>query len=845
MQQADHRRVGGLGNGNGYSPEEVAKIVGGFCKGEGSCNTRVRLLLTDSRQILSPSATLFFALKSSKDNGHRYLTELLNRGVRCFVVENPQDKLQRKYPDACFIVVENPLQALHDLATCHRKRHPVNVLAITGSNGKTMVKEWLSQLLSERVPLVRSPKSFNSQIGVPLSVWLISAHHQLGIFEAGISQPGEMEALQQIIQPQLGLLTNIGPAHDEGFSSREEKLREKLKLFTGCKCLIYCRDQDMVQQEVMRWAKLHPQTALFSWGSNKHAQLQVKHKKKEADKTLLILKTDNGLLEVNIPFTDGASIENAIHCIAFMKQAGYEDDYIISKIPLLYPVAMRLEMKEGVNNSTIINDSYNTDLHSLAIALDFLNHQPHQGKKTLILSDILQTGIPANDLYGEVASLVLSKGVNRLMGVGPEISSQAQQFPLESSFFPDTESLIRQMDPSCFHQEAILLKGARVFGFERLSNLLQQKDHQTVLEIDLDALIHNLNVYRSILLPHVKIMAMVKAFSYGSGSVEVARMLQYHHIDYLAVAYADEGKKLRQGGINTPVVVMNPEVRSFETLFRYRLEPEIYGFPLLDRLQKALMENNLHHENQPLPVHIKIDTGMHRLGFLPEDLQKLIYALKNNPRLKVASVFSHLAASDEVIHDAFTKEQRTMFSRICDQLKDALGYPFLRHICNTSATSRFPEARMDMVRLGIGLYGVSGDQHIQPLLRHVSTFRSIISQIKTVEAGKTIGYGRAEKVKQKMTIAIIPVGYADGLDRRLGNHHGMVLIAGQKASLVGHISMDMCAADITDLQAKEGDEVIVFGKELPVTMIAKQAGTIPYEIFTSVSQRVKRIFTQG
>ncbi len=826
----------------GYSVEKIAPVLDGHCDCPFAAHYTVRFLLTDSRQLLSPKETLFFALRTRQNDGHRYISELLQKGVRCFVVEDIPRQLLRQFPDACFIKVPKPLDALQRLAAFHRNNCQVPVLAITGSNGKTVVKEWICQLLGEKRFIARNPKSYNSQIGVPLSVWLMTNQHDLGVFEAGISQKGEMERLQKILSPEIGIFTNIGPAHDEGFASRKEKIREKLRLFNEVGTLIFCADQEPVQREVQVWHREHSAVQLFSWGFHPEADLRIVSMEKEQGQCLVSLSCRGSGMMVTIPFTDDASVENAMHCLAYLKHAGYRDDLIMSGLSRLQPVAMRLEMKEGVNNSTIINDSYNADLHSLAIALDFLNSQPRHQMKTLILSDILQSGIPTAELYKEVQSLLASKGVDRLIGIGPEISSGKENFSLPASFYPDTETFIAETDFSEFNNEAILLKGARVFGFERLSNLLQQKDHQTLLEVDLDALVHNLNVFRSVLTPGVKTMGVVKAFSYGSGSVEVARMLQYHQVDYLAVAYADEGKELREGGIHLPVIVMNPEVRSFESLIRHKLEPEIYGFSVLKKLMGELDKSFTGQE--PLPVHLKIDTGMHRLGFLPGEVDKLAEMIVENPYIRVASVFSHLAASEDPAHDPFTRKQIERFREVCIRMESLLGYPFMRHICNSSAISRFPDARFDMVRLGIGLYGISGDPEIQTLLRHVSTFRSVVSQVKHIPAGETVGYGRAGVATEDMIVAIAPVGYADGLNRRLGNGKGRLLVKGRVAPVVGQISMDMCAVDVTGLNVNEGDEVIVFGPRLPVTELADALETIPYEVLTSVSRRVKRIYYQ-
>ncbi len=827
-----------------YLVSDVARITGGRAIGDPGEKYMARFLLIDSRKLLSPSHTLFFALQSRQNNGHRYVKDLLQKGVRAFVVKTVSEEWLENFPEASFILVGDPLVAMQKLAAYHRARFTYPVLALTGSNGKTVIKEWLYQSLYEKYPIVKNPKSYNSQIGVPLSVWLMSDRHALGVFEAGISQPGEMTTLANILKPETGIFTNIGPAHDEGFGSRKEKIQEKLKLFSHSNTLIYCRDHQDIQEEICLWHQDRPDIKLFSWGWDQDADVQIIKQEKGEDHTITTMLYQGQTLKLSIPFCDDASVENALHVSAYMKYAGHDDGFICQKVAALQPVAMRLEMKEGVNNCTIINDSYNSDIYSLGIALDFMAKQLRHMEKTLVLSDILQAGVPDETLYAEVASLVSSKKVERLIGIGPNISSQAGKFTIPAKFYRSTDDFITHADLNHFRNEAILLKGSRPFEFEHISNLLQQKDHQTILEINLDALVHNLNVFRSLLSEGVKTMGMVKAFSYGSGSLEVSRMLQYHNVDYLAVAYADEGKTLRQGGVHIPIVVMNPEIRSLDTLLHYSLEPEIYGFPLFQRFIDALEKLPAKTGQPTYPVHLKLDTGMHRLGFVPNEVHDLITVFRNNPHLHVASVFSHLAASEESSHDAFTRKQIAQFEQSCRALENALGYPFLRHICNSAGISRFPEAHFDMVRLGIGLYGISGDPGVQSLLHHVSTFRSVVSQVKTLSQGDTVGYGRAGMVIDHMEIAIVPVGYADGLNRRLGNGRGSLLVKGHRAPIVGNVSMDMCAIDVTGLHAKEGDEVIVFGEGLPAEEMAAVLDTIPYEVFTSISQRVKRIYYQ-
>jgi alanine racemase len=711
-----------------------------------------------------------------------------------------------------------------------------------------VVKEWLFQLMNRDKNIVRSPKSFNSQIGVPLSVWKMEPEHELALFEAGISQPGEMEKLEAIIRPTIGIFTNIGHAHDEGFRNMEVKVEEKLKLFIHAKTLVYCRDSGLIHSKVMQNESLKP-LPKFTWGCNPESDLQITGTEpgKSGETTIRGIFSEHESV-ITIPFTDEASIENAAHCWAVMLLLGYEPGTIAVRMKTLAPIAMRLELKEAINRCTLVNDSYNSDINSLGIALDFLNQQTQHSKKTIILSDILQSGRDADSLYREISGILKAKGISRIIGIGDEISSQAGQFPMEKTFFASTAEFFELFPFSSLRDEAILLKGARIFGFERISHALQQKSHETILEIHLDALVHNLNYYRSKLLPGTKTMAMVKAFSYGSGSAEIAGMLQFHRVDYLAVAYADEGVELRKAGITLPIMVMNPEEESIDLLFQYKLEPEIYNNRVLGMFEKAIGENE-GDPMIPIPVHLKIDTGMHRLGFDPSEVDSLVEELKNKPELQVQSVFSHLAASEDPAEDEFTRKQIRLLQAAGEKIQTGLGYPVVMHILNSAGITRFAEAQMGMVRLGIGLYGVGFNEAEQNNLRNVSTLKTIISQIKKVKAGDTIGYNRKGIAKTDLQIAILPIGYADGFSRRLGNGAGKVMINGKAARTIGNISMDTCMVDITELSGsslfpsvQEGDEVIIFGDVYPVAQFARDSGTIPYEILTGISRRVKRVY---
>lgn len=826
-----------MGNST-YTIRTVADVTSGEAIIQFPQQTGFEELLTDSRKLIHPEVSLFFALKGERHDGHRFIPDLVAQGVRSFVVSDFSETWRSL--DANFVLVKDTLIALQRLASFHRSHFQIPVIGITGSNGKTIVKEWLFQLLRPDQNIVRSPKSYNSQVGVPLSVWQMHDDHQLAIFEAGISRPGEMEHLSSIIRPTFGIFTNIGAAHDESFQSREQKIEEKLTLFTQAQKLIYCKDYSALHEAVQRRTPQGDQQECFTWSRRTRADLQIGRITKSSDETEIQGVYRNSFIDIRIPFTDDASVENAIHCWAALLSMGMDHAVIHERMAYLSPVAMRLEMKNGINHCSVINDSYNSDLGSLTIALDFLNQQRQHERRTLIFSDILQSGRSEDALYREVADLLVAKKVSRLIGIGPALQRQQAVFRTPAEFFDSTDSFLKAFPAMTFREEAILLKGARPFGFEQIGKLLQQKAHETVLEININALVHNLNYYRSRLRPTTQIMAMVKATSYGSGSHEIAHVLQFHHVNYLAVAYTDEGVELRKSGVTLPIMVMNPEVQSFDAMLRYKLEPEIYNFRLLNQLNESLKS----HTGDPFRIHLKLDTGMHRLGFEEREIQELIVRIRNNKNLHIQSVFTHLAASDEAEHDGFTARQFERFTSMSDQLQEAFSYPILRHALNSSGILRFGEAQFDMVRIGIGLYGFASTMHEQQQLQHVATLRTTISQIKNVPAQETVGYGRKGILRRESVIATVAVGYADGISRRLSNGVGKMLVNGKLAPIVGNVCMDMCMLDITDIQAKEGDDVIVFGPELPVSDMARLIGTIPYEILTGISQRVKRVYYQ-
>ncbi len=822
-----------------YSILEIARITSGVLRGNDDPGALIRQLYIDSRKVSGPDSSVFFAIRGERHDGHRFIGELYEKGMRNFVVSAfPPDV--EKYNQASFIKVNDTLEALQKLSAHHRKQFNIPVIGITGSNGKTIVKEWLYQLLREDQNIVRSPKSFNSQVGVPLSVWQMNEEHALAIFEAGISQPGEMEHLEKIIAPTIGLVTNLGQAHDENFEGLKQKVKEKLKLFHHCPLIVYCRDYLHVHEEITG-SKAFRNTEVFTWSRKTRANLQIGKITRNVGECEIQAVYNNDFIKIRIPFTDEASIENAIHCWALMLHMGYKNELVAERIQYLSPVAMRLELKEGINNCSVINDSYNSDLGSLSVALDFLNQQKQHPRKTLILSDILQSGKNEESLYTEVADLVNRKGTQRIIGIGEALSRQASRFSIEKSFYPSTASFLAQFSNGMFRDETILLKGARAFGFEEISKLLQQKAHETVLEINLNSIVHNLNYFRSKLRPDTKVMAMVKAFSYGSGSFEIANVLQFHRVDYLAVAYADEGIELRKAGITMPIMVMNPEEQSYDSMIQYNLEPELFSFRVLGLFDEAAKRNK---HNKTLAVHLKLDTGMHRLGFEEKDLNELIVRVKNNKNLHLRSVFSHLAASDEQEHDEFTREQIRKFVVMSDKILSHFDYHVLRHILNSAGIVRFPDAQFDMARLGIGLYGIGCSDAEQALLQNVSTLKTTISQIKTVPASETIGYSRKGVAKTDMQIATVPIGYADGLSRKLSNGAGAMLVHGKLAPVVGNVCMDMCMIDITGIAASEGDEVTIFGDHPSIAETANRVGTIPYEVLTNVSRRVKRIYYQ-
>lgn len=787
-----------------------------------SADKRIDDLIIDSRKAIISDGSVFFAIKGSHHNGHAYIDALYKNGIRQFIVESNIDITN--YADANFIQVKSSIDALQKIAAHHRGSFSVPVIGITGSNGKTTVKEWLYQLLSKHYTVVKNPGSYNSQIGVPLSVWQMQPYHTLGIFEAGISQPGEMQKLEQIIKPTLGVFTTLGTAHDENFRSAEQKIEEKIKLFRHAEVVICCADHEIVINQ-LRAAGI----SLLTWGYSDAADVRVAKK----DEGFSIAWNDKSL-NISLPFSDVASVENALHCLTILLYLSTDSSTIQQGLSSLRSVPMRLELKEGVNQNQLIDDAYNNDLGGLQISLDLLINQNQKAKKTLILSDILQSGMNENQLTDRIAQLVNTSGVNKFVGIGKTLSKYKEKIKPAAQFYQSTEEFLTSFNPDSFNQEIILIKGARKFEFERIIKRLQRRVHGTVMEVDLSALVHNLNYFKSKLKPTTKLMVMVKALAYGSGSIEVANVLQYHKIDYLGVAYADEGVELRKNNIHIPVMVMNPTEEGFHSMINFNLEPELYSIKILTAFISFL-------NGRKWNVHLKIDTGMHRLGFDESEITELINFLRANQNIQVASIFTHLSGSDEARLDDFSREQIKSFKQISARISEAIGYTPILHALNTPGILRFPEFQFDMVRLGIGLYGVdpTTEKHA---LKPVNTLKTLISQVRTLKAGETVGYGRKGKAINDMQIGTIAIGYADGYSRAFSAGVGEVLVNGKRARVVGNVCMDMTMVDLTGIEAQEGDEVVIFGPGLSVDEVAGKINTIPYEILTNTSERVKRVF---
>ena len=819
-----------------YNISEIITALG--LKQKSVQDSEITILLTDSRKLANPDETLFFALTTKTNDGHNYINDLYTQGVRNFVVSTNYI-ISDTYADANFLVVKSTLASLQRLVAYHRRKFNIPVIGITGSNGKTIVKEWLYQLLHYDYNIVRSPRSYNSQTGVPLSVWQLDDTATLGIFEAGISMPDEMEYLEPVVFPTIGVFTKLGEAHQENFASMQQKCNEKLELFINTEVIIYNEDNPILSRSVENMALSHK---TFTWSrKNRDSPLFISSIKSTDDKTIIKYSFLGYDTYFEIPFIDGASIENAISSLATLLYLRVLPDDIKKRMLTLEPVAMRLDVRTGKNGCILINDTYNSDFNSIKIALEFQNQRKMDKplKKTLILSDVFQSGLLPKTLYKKVSEVVDQNNIDRIIGIGSDISQYSSVFTMEKQFFNSTDDFIKSQIWKQFKDELILVKGARSFHFERIIALLEKRIHETVLEVDLDALVHNFNLYKSKIGSNVKLISMVKANGYGAGAVEIAKTLQYHRCGYLAVAVASEGVSLRDAGITIPIIVLNPETNSFEELFNSGLEPEIYNFRILESFIKDAKRLGV----TDYPIHIKLDTGMHRLGFVEDEIPALIDILQKQKSLRIESVFTHLAASESWVFDEYTAKQVEAFEELSSQIEKQFNYKIYRHVLNSAGIERFPNSQHDMVRLGIGLYGVSASGISG--LQNVCTLKTTILQIKTLKGNDSVGYGRKEMLDHDARIATIRIGYADGLSRQFGNRKGKVLINGAYAPIIGNVCMDLCMVDVTDINAKEGDEVIVFGKDLTVVELANSIGTIPYEILTSVSPRVKRVYVKG
>lgn len=822
-----------------YSISIITPIINGELHTDRSDDLSINELLIDSRKLINTDNCVFFALKSKRNDGHKYIKNLYKRGLRNFIVNELPD--QKEYlKNANFIIVKDTLVALQKLSTYHRNQMDFPVIGITGSNGKTIVKEWIYQALHDDKHIHRSPKSYNSQIGVPLSVWQMKSHHEMAIIEAGISEPEEMTKLQKIIQPTIGIFTNIGEAHGENFINRKHKAGEKLKLFTKVDTIIYSPDQKSIQEVLIR-SELLETISAFTWSKNEPADVRIKEIKKGQISTVITADYQDKEISIEILFLDGASIENAIHVWCLLLFLNYDQEAIQEKMLSLSPVAMRLELNEGINNCSIINDSYNSDINSLKIALDFLEQQKQHHKNTLILSDILQSGKNEIDLYTEIGDLIEKKNIQRFIGIGPSLRKHADRFNMEKHFYQNTKDFLDHYSFSSFKNESILLKGARYFEFEQINKALQQQSHQTVLEINMDHMISNYNYFRSKLEKDTKIMLMVKAFSYGSGSYEIANLMQYHRADYLAVAYADEGVELRKAGISLPILVMSPDSENMDSILKHDLEPEIYSFAILNALEYSI-KKEIHPKNKPIKIHIKLDTGMNRLGFVEKDIEALVKRIEMNDLLHPQSVFSHLACSDDPDCEEFTREQYDRFSYMASQLEKSCEHPLIRHILNSAGISKYPEYQMNMVRLGLGLYGLSPFEKEEAQLENINKLKTSITQIKSISKGQSVSYNRSFVAGRDMKTATVAIGYADGVHRYLGNGKFGMKVNGSFCPIIGNVCMDMCMLDVTDIDCHEGDEVIVFDTQAEIKKMADLGQTIPYEILTGISQRVKRVY---
>lgn len=820
-----------------YSVEQLQNILNAKLVGSAAnLPELLKHIIIDSRRIKDGDQSVFWALHGEKNDGHKYINQVYLAGVNVFVVDN-EDCIDEDFSEATFLLVEDTLKALQQLALHHRNQHQIPSIGVTGSNGKTIVKEWLYQLIGADIKVVKSPKSYNSQIGVPLSILNIKEDDELGIFEAGISQLAEMEHIAPIIDPAIAIITNIGAAHDAGFENREIKLQEKLKLATNAASVIYCADQPLVAEALAQ------NENGISWGQHEHAMIPVSIEKK-GNHTIIYFNFDGAKHEFHVPFTDKASIENVCHCIATLLVLDYDVAAIQRRVLELKNVPMRLELKYGANSCTIIDDTYSADIESLKIALAFLDEQPSVKERTLVLSEFMQSGIEPQTFIKEVNALAFNYNIKKLIGVGSIFKDNFEQFNTNGYVFKAynaTNELINDMAYDAFNNEIILIKGARVFEFEKVVQKLELQSHRTVLEINLNHLVNNLKLYKKFVKDETGVVGMVKAFSYGVGTVEIASVLEKQGVAILAVAYPDEGVQLRKAGIRCPIMVMNAGVDEIGQLIDYQLQPEVYSLEQLQELVGRLKVRDL--EEDSFGIHLKIDTGMHRLGVMTDELEEVVALIKSAPAIKVNSIFSHLAAADDAMHDSYTFEQLQTFKKSSGAVMEAFNYDIKRHILNSAGIVRFTGSQYEWVRLGIGMYGVDSTSSIQDRLLPVGTLKTKITQIKNVAKNNTVGYSRKGQLLNDTKLAILPIGYADGLDRRLSNGKGEVFIKGKKARIVGNICMDLTMIDVSYIDNPQpGDEVEIFGKNISIVDAAARIGTIPYELMTNISERVKRVY---
>lgn len=810
-----------------YTVQQIAAITNAQVIGDG--DLMIKNIAFDSRIIYSTKNTAFIAINTHKNSGEKFIESAIDRGIHVIISEHQYPQFE----NITWIIVENSVDFLQKLAKYHFEHSHLQSIGITGSNGKTILKEWLYQCLWNEFPTVKSPKSFNSQIGLPLSLLQINTSHTLGIFEVGISQPDEMENLENIFHPQIGLLTHIGTAHAANFSSEEELVDEKIKLFKDSQVIIYNGDHSLVSKKIK---DLYSDKKLISYGLKKENQVFIKNN---------ISKGENIVVEyfgqeISFPAhqRDEATLTNALALITVLKELHIENQKIVEKINTLKAVEMRLEAIEGIKGNIVINDSFNLDLDSLKTALQFLKEY-NKPKKSLVLTDIVGVNTNSQELYEEVSELVNEQHFDSVFLIGDEISKFSELFKSKTYTFIDTKELIESKYLTELENQIILLKGARKFEIERLKDILELRKHDTVLEINLNAILHNINYHKSLLKPGTKMMAMVKANAYGLGSYEISEFLQHHHIDYLGVAFADEGAELRKKGITTPIVVMNPEQHSYQTIIDYNLEPEIYSFRVLDLFYEAVQKSGY---DQKYPIHIKLETGMHRLGFKDFELDQLSETL-DHKNLKVQSMFSHLSSSDVPEEKEFTLNQLETFEKNSSYLIEKLGYTPIRHILNSSGITSYTNYQYNMVRIGIGMLGESPSSEIQKQLQSVVSFKTVISQISLVENGESVGYSRKYKTDHQTRIATIPVGYADGIPRLIGNQIGKLGVHKTLAPIVGNICMDMMMLNVDNIpNVKEGDTVTIFNAYPSLKEFAAYCKTITYEVLTSISPRVKRIY---